>query len=64
MHNTTANAVENEALRMSPIRERFSIQIFYKLSILDNITNLRVFSDDQQILQFMANIDIFKYAAI
>ena len=49
---------------MSPIRDRFTIEILYKPSIPDNITNLCVFNDDQQIMNFMANADIFKYALI
>ena len=49
---------------MSSIRDRFTIGIFYKPSIPDNITNSHVFNDDQQILHFIANIDVFKDAAI
>jgi len=44
---------------MSAIRDTFTIQILYKPSILNNITNLRMFNDDQQILHFMANVDVF-----
>lgn len=36
----------------------------YEQSVLDNITNLRVFNDDQQTLHFMANGDVFKDVAI
>ena len=32
--------------------------------ILDNINNLCVFNDDQQLLHFMDNVDVFKDAAI
>lgn len=49
---------------MSLIRDIFTIEILYKPSILDNITNLCVFNDDQQILYFMANNEIFKDVAI
>jgi len=31
---------------------------------LDDITNLDVFNDDQQILDFMENVDVFKHATI
>lgn len=64
MRNATINALTNVASRMSPIRDRFTIEILYKLSIPDNITNLCVFNDDQQILHFMANTDVFKDATI
>lgn len=49
---------------MSPIRGRFNIEILYKPSIPDNITNLRVFNDDQKTLHFMENTDIFKDVTI
>eukprot|EP00253_Pinus_taeda_P034817 PITA_34817 len=59
-----ANALANAASRVSLIRDIFTIEILYKQSILDNITNLCVFNDDQQILHFMANADVFKHAMI
>jgi len=62
--NAAANALANAASRMSLIRDRFTIEILYKPSILGNITNLRMFNDDQQILHFMANVDDFKDATI
>jgi len=46
-NNATAIALENVASRMSPIRDRFTIEILYKPYILNNITNLRMFNDDQ-----------------
>jgi len=49
---------------MSPIRDRFTIVILYKPSIPDNITNLHMFNDDQHILYFMANTNVFKDAVI
>lgn len=49
---------------MSVIRDRFTIEILYKPSILNNITNLRVFNDDQHILCFIANAEIFKYVVL
>ena len=36
----------------------------YKPSVPDNITNLRVFYDDQQILEFMLNTEVFKDVVI
>ena len=47
MRNAVANAMENVASRMSPITDRFTIEILYKPYISDNITNLRKFNDDQ-----------------
>jgi len=42
----------------------FSIEMIYKPHVLDNITNLYVFNDDQHILHFMLNVDVFKDATI
>jgi len=46
------------------LREGISIEIIYKPSILDNITNLRIFYDDQQLLCFMVNANVFKDVTI
>lgn len=47
MHNAATDALANATVRISPLRDRFSIKILYKPSILDNITNLHIFDDDQ-----------------
>lgn len=60
MCNTIVDALENVVDRLSPLRNNFSIEIIYKPSIPDNITNLCVFNDEQHILHFMANTDVFK----
>jgi len=64
MHNVATDALENVATRMLPLRDGFSIEIFYKPFVLDNITKLWIFYDNQQIFYFMANTDVFKYVAI
>ena len=46
-HNAATNALANIASRMSPLRDIFTVEILYRSFILDNITNLRVFDDDQ-----------------
>lgn len=64
MRNETVDALGNIAARMSSLRDRFTVEILCKPSIPDNINNLRVFYDDQHILHFMANADVFKDASI
>ena len=49
-------------LGSAPLRDGFSIEVIYKPFVPDNVTNLRVFNDDQQVLDFMLNTDIFKDA--
>lgn len=64
MCNAIADALANAAPTMSPLRDIFSIEILYKPYVLDNITNLYIFDDDQHILHFMDNANVFKEATI
>lgn len=64
MRNETTYSLENTATRMLLLRDWFTIEILYKPSIPDNINNLYFFYDDQYILYFMANYDVFKKVAI
>lgn len=48
---------------MSPLRDIFYVEILYKPIVLD-IINLCIFYDDEHIIQFMANVDVFKDASI
>ena len=36
------------------------IELLFRPSVLDNITNMRVFDDDQQILECLMNDETFK----
>lgn len=63
MHNVATDALANVAARLSPLRDNF-FEILYKPSIPYNITNLRIFNDDQQILHFMENVDVQKVVVI
>jgi hypothetical protein len=42
----------------------FSVELMFRPSILDNITNWRVFDDDQQIINFMHMEDTFQDVVI
>lgn len=42
----------------------FSVQLLFRPSVPDNITNFRVFDNDEQIVDFLASKDVFKDAAI
>lgn len=64
MRNAFADALENASTRLSPVRDSFFVDILYKPSILDNITNLSIFNDDKQILHFLVNVDVFKDVVI
>jgi len=42
----------------------FSVQLILRPSVPDNVTNFRVFDDDEQIINFLASKDVFKDVAI
>jgi len=42
----------------------FSVQLLFRPSVPDSITNFRVFDDDEQIINFLASKDVFKDVAI
>ena len=52
------------AARLVPTNNICSIELLFRPSVPDNITNLRVFDDDQQILECLMNNDTFKGAII
>lgn len=64
IHNATIDTLTNAATMLSPHKDGFSIEIIYKPSISNIITNLHMFNDDQMILDFMANVGMFKDEAI
>ena len=47
MRNVVVDTLANTAASMSPLRDRFTVEILYKPSIPDNIANLCTFGDDQ-----------------
>lgn len=49
---------------MPPLSNGFSIQIIYKPYVPDDLTNFHVFNDNQQIIHFMENADVFKDVTI
>lgn len=42
----------------------FSVQLIFKPSIPDNVSNFRVFEDDEYIINFLTSKDTFKDSAI
>jgi len=66
--NSGADLLANVASKLIPAMEMptnaFYVQLLFRPSIPDNITNFRVFDDDEQIINFLASKDVFKDAAI
>ena len=62
--NAAANLLATLAARLVPTNNRCSIEFHFRPSVPENITNLRVFDDDQKILKCLMNDDTFKGAII
>ena len=62
--NFEADILANAASNFFPSDDfshnKFSVELIYKPLILDNITNWRVFEDDEQIINFLHSKDKFK----
>ena len=62
--NDTSNLLATSAARLVPTNNICSIELLFRPSVPNNITNLRVFDDDQKILECLMNNDTFKGAII
>ena len=62
--NAVADLLATLVARLVPTNNRCLIELFFRSSVPDNITNMRVFHDDQQILECLMNYDAFKGAII
>ena len=62
--NSKADMLANVASNLFPSddfsNDNFFFELIYRLLILDNITNWRVFEDDKQILNFLNSKDTCK----
>jgi hypothetical protein len=63
-HKLLANAASNLFPSDVFSQDKFSIELIYRSSIPDNITNWRVFEDDEQIINFLHSEDTFKGSVI
>lgn len=55
-----ANAASNLNPSDDFTSDKFSLELIYRLSILYNITNWRIFDDDEQIINFLNSEDTFR----
>jgi hypothetical protein len=64
LSNSEADLLANVASKLLPAEgispNAFSIELLFRPSISDNITNWRVFDDDQQIINFLHMEDTFQ----
>jgi len=66
--NTLADSLATEASRLSPLEyyeaSRFAVELLYRPSVPNNISNWKVFEGDDQIVYFLTNQENFKDLAI
>jgi hypothetical protein len=66
--NFLADSLATTASRLSPLEyyeaSRFTVELLYKSSVPNNISNGKVFEGDEQIISFLTNQDNFKDLAI
>jgi ribonuclease HI len=68
LNNDEANLLANVASKLLPVEglspNAFSMELLFRPSIADNITNWRVFDDDQQIINFLHMEETFQGTVI
>ena len=66
--NHEADMLANAASNLCPSddfsHEKFSVKLIYRPSVPDNITNWRVFEDEEKIINFLHSEDTFKGSVI
>jgi hypothetical protein len=66
--NTLVDSLATTASRLSPLEDyepsRFTVELLYKPSMPNNISNWKVFEGDEQIIIFLTNQENFKDMAI
>ena len=60
LKNAAADLLATSAARLVPSNNRCSIELLFRPSVPDMVTNLWVFNDDQKILECLTNDETFK----
>jgi hypothetical protein len=68
LNNSEADLLANVASKLFPTEglslDAFSVELLFRPSVPDNITNWRVFDDDQQIISFLHMEETFQGTVI
>ena len=64
LKNAVADLLATSVARLVPSNNQCSVELLFRPLVLDMITNLQVFDDDQQILECLTNDETFKGAII
>ena len=60
LQNVAADLLATFTSILVPTNKKCSIELIFRPSVPDNVTNLRVFDDDEQIIDFFTNEESFK----
>ena len=64
LQNIATDLLTTSASRLVPTNNKCSIELIFKPSVLDNVTNVKVFNDDEKIINFLMNEESFKESII
>ena len=64
LQNTATNLLATYTSRLVPTNNKYSIELIFRPSVPDNVTNLRVFDDDEHIINVLTNEEYFKESII
>ena len=64
LQNVVTDLLATSASRLVPTNNKCSIELIFRPSVPDNVTNLGVFNDDEQIINFLTNKESFKESII
>ena len=62
--NVAANFLVFYASRLVPTNNKCAIELIFRPAVPDNVTNIRVFDDEEQIIDFLTNEETFKDSVI
>ena len=64
LQNVAADLLATSASRLTPNNNKCSTELIFRPSVHDNVTNLRVFDDNEKIINFLTNEESFKESII
>ena len=64
LQNVATNLLATSASKLVPTNHKCSIELIFRPLVADNITNMSVFDDDEYIINFLTNDEVFKESVI
>ena len=64
LQNAAADLLATSASRLVTTNNNCSIELIFRPSVPENVTNMRVFDDNEQLIEFFTNEESFKESII